>query len=80
MASWWMKRWTGGLAVVAIVGGMLFSSCTTFVQFPGGLVDATADGVRVEFPGGSVDVSQDGVLVDVPGFELNVSGRDCRCR
>jgi len=67
------------LAPAGLLLGTAFSSCSAFVEFPGGLVDADADRVHVQFPGGQVDVSDDGLRLDVPGLEVNVSGDLCGC-
>ena len=78
MTSWWMRK-VPRVLVAAILGSMLFSSCTAYVDFPGGTVDVTDDGVFVTFPGGTVEVTDDNVLVDVPGFLLDLTHRGCCC-
>jgi len=73
-----MRKVTRVLAAAVVLGGTLFSSCTAYVDFPGGTVDVNDDGVFVTFPGGTVEVTDDNVVVDVPGFLLDLTRRGCR--
>ncbi len=63
-----LRRTAKGL----LIGGMMFSGCNTLVDFPGGKVDISDDGVFVKFLGIHVEVTDDRVFVDVPGIEVTV--------
>ena len=78
MTSWWMRRVTRVLVAAIVLGSMLFSSCTAYVDFPGGTVDVNDDGAFVMFPGGTVEVTHDNVVVDVPGLLLDLTRHGCR--
>ena len=66
-------RKAGRLVTAALVGGMLFSGCTTLVKIPGGNVDVSDDGVFVDFLGLSISVTDDHVLVNLPGIDVEVN-------
>ena len=63
-----LKRACGTL----LLGGTVFAGCNTLIDFPGGFVDVSDDGVFVKIFGFQVDVTNDQVFVDIPGLEVTV--------
>ncbi len=57
----------------SLLGGAMFAGCNTFIDFPGGVLDVSDDGVFVKILNFQVDVTDDQVFVDIPGFEVTVS-------
>ncbi len=58
---------------VVLLGGSMFAGCNTLVDFRGGVVDVSDDGVFVKIFGMQVDVTDDHVFVDLPGVEITVT-------
>ena len=56
----------------SLLGGAIFAGCNTLIDFPGGVVDVSDDGVFVKILGFQVDVTGDRVFIDVPGVEVTV--------
>ena len=74
MACRGCRRVVKALLWAGCTGGVLLSSCNTFVRVPHGRVDVDDDQVYVRLPGVVVDVIGTHVSVDAPGIEVNVDG------
>jgi len=57
---------------VVLLGGTMFAGCNTLIDFPGGVVDVSDDGVFIKILNFQVDVTDDRVFVDIPGLEVTV--------
>ncbi len=79
MSAMRMRKLLVGLASLAAVGAVLFSSCTALIELPGGMIDVDDDEVKIRLPGLSVDVDDDDVKVRLPGIHVDVDGHGHCC-